>query len=105
MRRRWQADTNHFEAIFDACGAIATEARAAIEAGELDHVGRLMNDNHEWLVRMTVSSPELDRLVQAALINAAVVVTLTWLVMPSLTTWFHGWLHLGLGDSEAIRLK
>lgn len=66
VRRRWQEDTPRFERIFDACGRIAEAARAAIEAGDVLQVGRLMNENHVWLQEMTVSSPQLDALAAAA---------------------------------------
>ncbi len=64
--RRRQADPARFEAIFDACGRLAEAGRAALAAGDLAAVGRLMNENHEQLVAMTVSSAALDRLCDAA---------------------------------------
>jgi mevalonate kinase len=66
VRRQWQRDPNRFEAIFDACGRIADAGRAALAAGDAAAVGRLMDENHTWLSRMTVSSTDLDRLVGAA---------------------------------------
>jgi mevalonate kinase len=66
VRRRWSADRGSFETIFDACGRIADAGRKALAAGDLSAVGALMNENHEWLVRMTVSSDALDHLVTAA---------------------------------------
>lgn len=66
VRRQWEADRDRFEAIFDACGRIADEGRAAMAAGDLSAVGVLMDENHDWLQRMTVSSPPLDSLVAAA---------------------------------------
>lgn len=66
VRRQWQAQTQRFEEMFAACGRISRAARSAIEAGNLPEVGRLMRENHVILRQMTVSSPELDRLVQAA---------------------------------------
>lgn len=66
VRRQWQASPARFEEIFDACGRIAGQARAAIIAGDRAELGRLMTENHRLLVRMTVSSAELDRLVEAA---------------------------------------
>jgi mevalonate kinase len=66
VRRQWQAQTRHFEELFTACGRISRAARSAIEAGDLPELGRLMRENHVVLQQMTVSSPELDRLVQAA---------------------------------------
>lgn len=71
VRRRWAADRNRYEAIFDACGRLADAGRAALEAGDLAKVGRLMTANHEQLVAMTVSSVALDRLVAAALAAGA----------------------------------
>lgn len=66
VRRQWQADESRFEKLFDACGEIAEAARQAIETGQLQRLGQLMDENHVVLQEMTVSSPELDSLVQAA---------------------------------------
>ncbi len=66
VRRRWQAEPARFEAIFDACGRVADAGRAALAVGDLTTVGRLMDENHIWLARMTVSSAPLDTLVAAA---------------------------------------
>ncbi|MBK8986951.1 MAG: mevalonate kinase [Chloroflexi bacterium] len=66
VRRQWQADPAHFEAIFDGCGRIARQARQAIETGDLTQVGQLMDENHRLLQEMTVSSAALDGLVLAA---------------------------------------
>lgn len=66
VRQQWQADTDAYEALFEACGTIANQARAAIEAGDISAVGQLMVRNHAVLQEMTVSSEELDRLVEAA---------------------------------------
>ncbi|MCP5097133.1 MAG: mevalonate kinase [Chloroflexi bacterium] len=67
VRRQWQTNTANFEAIFNACGAIADAARDAIEQGNAQQIGRLMVDNHRWLQKMTVSAPALDNLVSAAM--------------------------------------
>ncbi|MCB8968737.1 MAG: mevalonate kinase [Ardenticatenaceae bacterium] len=66
VRRQWEAESARFEAIFTGCGQIAETARRAIEQGHIAEVGRLMQENHDLLVEMTVSSVELDALVQAA---------------------------------------
>lgn len=66
VRRQWEADPPRFEALFDHCGRIAKAARQAIEAGQIETLGRLMSENHAYLRDMTVSSPELDKLVAAA---------------------------------------
>lgn len=66
VRRRWQAQREHFEGLFDACGRIARKARVALEAGDQATLGPLMNENQSLLQKMTVSSPELDHLVHTA---------------------------------------
>jgi mevalonate kinase len=67
VRRQWQKNPAKFEAIFDECGRITVTARTAIETGDIATIGRLMLQNHTLLQKMTVSSPELDRLVTAAI--------------------------------------
>ena len=67
VRRQYGEQPAKFAKIFDACGRIAKEARQAIEAGQVAKLGQLMTENHAWLQKMTVSSPELDNLVDAAL--------------------------------------
>ena len=66
VRQAWEADREHFEQLFAAVGAIAESARRAIETGRTDDLGPLMAQNHALLGRMSVSSPELDTLVEAA---------------------------------------
>lgn len=66
VRRAWQADRAHFETLFDRAAEIARAARGWLESGEPDRLGSLMDENHALLVEMGASSPELDRLVQAA---------------------------------------
>lgn len=66
VRRRWSAETERYEGLFDEIGALASLARSAIERGEPPAVGRLMDENHALLVALGVSSPELDRLVETA---------------------------------------
>ncbi len=66
LRKLWDSDRNQWEKIFNQVGRIVSEARHAIEFGKIRELGKLMNANHEWLKRMTVSSPELERLVEAA---------------------------------------
>lgn len=66
VRRAWKADKVQFEHLFDSCGVIARSARDAIADGDLPRIGQLMNENQVLLVDMTVSSPELNHLVEAA---------------------------------------
>jgi len=67
VRYAWQADSERFENLFDSCGAIARIARDTIANGDLIQTGQLMNENQALLVDMTVSSPELNRLVAVAI--------------------------------------
>lgn len=57
---------DRYEALFAAIGSIVNTARQLIENGMTDSLGPLMNENHALLRNMKVSSPELDRLVEAA---------------------------------------
>ena len=66
VRRLWLSDTPRFERVFDKIGDVSFSARCAIEAGLYEWLGELMNKNHALLQELTVSSPELDRLVEAA---------------------------------------
>ena len=66
VRKLWEADKPHWEAIFDQVGEITQAARAAIETGDVATLGLLMDDNHALLQQLTVSGVELDRLTEAA---------------------------------------
>jgi mevalonate kinase len=71
VRRRWQADPETFNVIFETCGRIANTARLAIEAGDIAQIGQLMTENHALLQKMTVSAPKLDKLVETTLAAGA----------------------------------
>ena len=66
VQRLWMDDKSRWEATFNKIGEIAFTARRAIEAGKPELLGDLMNENHALLQMLTVSSPELDRLVETA---------------------------------------
>ena len=66
VRVLWAADKARWEKKFDEVGEIAKQAKERIENGEWELIGDLMNQNHALLQEMTVSSPELDRLVNGA---------------------------------------
>lgn len=67
VRRAYEQNPAAYEEFFDKIGEIAQNGRAAIEAGNLAEMGRLMSQNQALLKRIGVSSPELDRLVRAAM--------------------------------------
>lgn len=67
VRQRWQAEPERYESLFDQVGNLTLHARERIESGQVKALGELMTANHTLLRRIGVSSPELDRLVDAAL--------------------------------------
>jgi mevalonate kinase len=71
VRTLWEADQARWEKVFDEVGEIVRQAKEKIENGEWTALGALMNRNHMTLQEMTVSSPELDRLVAAARASGA----------------------------------
>lgn len=66
VRRLWLRETNRFEEMFNEIAQISLIARRSIESGKPELLGELMDHNQELLRQMTVSSPELDQLVDAA---------------------------------------
>lgn len=66
VRGLWLRDTVNFENYFNEIAQIALIARRSIERGRPELIGELMDQNHALLQNLTVSSPELDRLVEAA---------------------------------------
>lgn len=66
VRKGWEADRARYEAWFDQVGAIANEARAAIERGSIGQLGPLMDQNQVLLEHIGVSSVELECLISAA---------------------------------------
>lgn len=66
LRRRYEADPDRYQPLFDRVGQIVAQARAAIEEGQPARLGQLMDENHNLLQQMDVSCTALDRLVVAA---------------------------------------
>ncbi|RPJ23846.1 MAG: mevalonate kinase [Chloroflexi bacterium] len=66
VRKLWEADKVQWEKVFDEVEEISFAARRVIEEGWIKMLGALMDENHTLLQQMTVSSPELDHLVEAA---------------------------------------
>ncbi len=66
VRKLYEAHPQQITTTLENIGNIATQARHAIEQGEIQSIGQLMNENHRLLQALTVSSPELDALVKAA---------------------------------------
>jgi mevalonate kinase len=54
-----------FETIFDGMEKEVLEAWKALEAGELQKVGAMLNRGETWMKALGVTTPELDEIVQA----------------------------------------
>jgi mevalonate kinase len=66
LKRRLQAAPGRYQPVLDQVGDLAIAARIAIEQGQMDKIGELMDENQALLEQLGVSSPELNRLVAAA---------------------------------------
>lgn len=66
VRKAWQANKKQFDAYFESTGSLAVSARQAIEAGNNELLGPLMDANHGLLRKIGVSCAKLDQLVLAA---------------------------------------
>jgi mevalonate kinase len=66
VRAAWQRAPERYEKIFAAMAALVAEARQAIEYGWLEKLGPLMDANQTHLRELAVSSPALERLIDAS---------------------------------------
>ena len=66
VRKLLEVQPEQIQPIIDSIAEISKAARFAIEMGDIAELGHLMFRNHELLRKLTVSSPELDSLVQVA---------------------------------------
>jgi mevalonate kinase len=65
VRKLWETDKGKWEKVFDEIEAVVNLAKEKIKNGEWTALGPLMDMNHALLQTLTVSSVELDRLVEA----------------------------------------
>jgi mevalonate kinase len=66
VAKRKRQNPQKYDRLFIRAGEIAVEGRKALEEGDLKRVGELMNENHQLLQGIEVSSKELDLLVDIA---------------------------------------
>ena len=66
VRRLLNRDPLGVEHIFNEIAQISLIGRRSIESGKPELLGELMDQNHEYLRRLAVSSPELEMLIRAA---------------------------------------
>jgi mevalonate kinase len=72
VRRLYEANPEQIQPILDSIGQITIQARREIKQGNNKSLGKLMCENHTLLQQLTVSSPKLDVLVNAALDAGAI---------------------------------
>jgi mevalonate kinase len=66
VRAKKEADPAWFDALLAQYRDLIAQAEPAVKESDLVKIGELMNQNHALLQDLTVSCPELDRLVEAA---------------------------------------
>lgn len=66
VRRLYESQPDQIRPVIEAIGQLVQQARQEIAQGNTAALGTLMNENQALLHRLTVSSPELDQLIQAA---------------------------------------
>lgn len=66
VRQGWMNDPEGYNQIFTSIGEISENALKQIEAGSPLELGSLMDQNHDLLVELGVSTSELDHLIQTA---------------------------------------
>lgn len=77
VRANKEKEPERYAKIFKEYEEVVTSARVALTGGDLETVGKLMNQNHRLLQEITVSCKELDELVDIALKNGALGAKLT----------------------------
>jgi mevalonate kinase len=77
VRERREQFPDKYGEIFEEASNLADTAREALDSGDLEKVGVLMDENHRLLQRIEVSSEELDLLVDVARRNGAIGAKMT----------------------------
>ena len=66
VRKLYEANSDQIQPVLAAIGDVARKSREAIQQGDVEALGARLNENHALLQQLTVSSPELDQLVDMA---------------------------------------
>ena len=77
VRRLKETNSEEFETIINEYKALSKKAKKALIEGDIATIGKLMNQNHKLLQKITVSGEINDRLVEIALKNGAVGAKMT----------------------------
>jgi mevalonate kinase len=62
-----EKNPHKYDPLFTEIGIITNNIRTGLLTGDIEKIGRLLTENHRYLQEISVSCPELDRLVEAAL--------------------------------------
>ena len=71
LRNRWLKEPEKYDELFFKIGNISLRGKNAIEKGDLQELGKLMNEDHSLLRELDVSNTKLDELVNAAQLSGA----------------------------------
>jgi len=77
VNQRYQSSPDEYNDYFDQITVLVNQGRTILEGQTSFGLGPLLTENHRLLQKIGVSTPELDRLVEAALQNGAVGAKLT----------------------------
>lgn len=67
VRKRFDQDKEQYQQIFDQIEGLVEQSRKALEQGDNPSLAEAMNQNHQMLQKLEVSSFALDRLVKTAM--------------------------------------
>lgn len=76
VRKRYEQNKEGYQRIFDSIETLVNNARKAIESGDIGLLAEMMNENHQLLQSLEVSSFSLDRLVKTARSSGALAAKL-----------------------------
>jgi len=77
VRKRKEENPAEYEKIFSEAKAIATKAKQALSYGEIEEIGKLMNQNQELLRKIGVSCPEIEKIIKVANYDGALGAKIT----------------------------
>ena len=63
VRRSWEHYPARYEAIFTQIGLLTESAKEAVQGGQLNELGELMNLCHGYLNALQLATPELEELI------------------------------------------
>jgi mevalonate kinase len=71
VARQFRSDPERVGGLFEAIGSIVRDGKDALEHGELEKLGRLMDHNHQLLTSLMLSTATLEEMIDAAMAAGA----------------------------------